>query len=129
MEKWHRRCYHALLAIMLISHAGTVLAQSIDNPTVAGQYEMVTSTEETAAGCRIGARDQYVYSAEANGQRPATRGMLAAEDMRCRQCRGKCSADSLRCRSQCLEDSACLSRCEERTSKCEGMCKQVFQCD
>jgi hypothetical protein len=51
-----------------------------------------------------------------------------AEDMRCRQCHGKCSADSLRCRSQCASDSPCLVHCEERTRNCESMCKQIFQC-
>jgi hypothetical protein len=53
---------------------------------------------------------------------------MVAEDMRCRQCHGKCSADSLRCRSQCASDSTCLVHCEERTRNCESMCKQIFQC-
>jgi hypothetical protein len=55
--------------------------------------------------------------------------VMVAQDMRCRQCRGKCKAEDLRCRSQCLGEGPCLAHCEERSSKCETMCKQIFQCE
>ncbi len=55
--------------------------------------------------------------------------VVVAEDMRCRQCRGKCKAEELRCRSQCVGEGACLAHCEERLNQCEAMCKQLFQCE
>lgn len=64
-----------------------------------------------------------------NDQRPSTNGLMVAEVMQCRQCRGKCAALNLQCRSQCLSDSACLVLCQEQSSQCETTCKQIFQCE
>lgn len=69
-----------------------------------------------------------VLVVETKDQQPSTTEVLVAEDMRCRQCRGKCTAEDLRCRSQCSGEDSCLAHCNERSSKCEAMCKQIFQC-
>lgn len=64
-----------------------------------------------------------------NDQRPSTNGLMVAEVMQCRQCRGKCTAVNLQCRSQCASDSACLVQCQERSRQCDATCKQIFQCE
>jgi hypothetical protein len=133
-----RIAHCAVFAFMLTAHAGLVLAQSTPDLPAHGQLSSTTiaSDEQSSAWCvgvhRVGihsgdARDNGATAEiEITGERDD--GMLVAEDMRCRQCHGKCTADSLRCRSQCLNDSVCLEHCEERSSKCTAMCKQVFQC-
>lgn len=73
--------------------------------------------------------NQSVVVVETKDQPPSTTKVLVAEDMRCRQCRGKCKAEDLRCRSQCAREDGCLAHCNEQLSKCETMCKQIFQCE
>ena len=132
--------YGFLIPLVVLLNAGKVWAQSndaspFDSPLPS---EMITSIKETSNWCGTFTKPDYRYGkSEADGgetqndvteQRPSPNRMMVTEDMRCRQCHGKCTADSLRCRSQCLSDSACLVHCEERSSKCNEMCKQIFQC-
>lgn len=116
------------LALVVIVNAGMVWAQSNATLTSDGPLPegIIAFFKETSTGCSTFARHEYRYSENINEQRPSINGVMVAEDMRCRQCRGKCAAEGLRCRSQCAGDSACLVHCEERSSNCEVMCKQIF---
>ena len=142
-----------VLVLVVLLNAGMVWAQSHDasDDDPSRHEAMVAFIQDRAAKCRPfqspGYRDEdrnetrgvEEWSAtsdivrEQEGitePRPSVNdGVMVAEDMRCRQCRGKCAADSLRCRSQCAGNSACLAHCEERTEKCEALCKQLFQCE
>jgi hypothetical protein len=133
-----RIAHCGVFAFMLMAHAGLVSAQSTPDLPAHAQLSstMIASVEQSSAWC-VGVHRVWIHSGDArdNGATAEIEiteergdGMLVAEDMRCRQCHGKCTTDSLRCRSQCLNDSACLEHCEERSSKCTAMCKQVFQC-
>jgi hypothetical protein len=131
MKKSQVGRYQFLLALVVIVNAGMVWAQSnatqtADGPVPEGMIAFIT---DTSAGSSTFARQKYPYSENVNEPQLSSNGVMVAEDMRCRQCRGKCAADNLRCRSQCIGDSACLVQCEERSSKCEEMCKQIFQCE
>jgi hypothetical protein len=90
---------------------------------------MIADSKNKSTGCSTVARSEYRDWAAINALRPSANGVMVAEDMRCRQCRGKCSTENLRCRSQCSGDGVCLAQCEERLSTCETMCKQIFQCE
>jgi hypothetical protein len=116
MEKSYIGRYGFLIAFVVMVHAGMAWSQPNDTTTA----NRSSHEDETSPGCSI---------VMINAQRPPTKRILVAEDMRCQQCRGKCTAENLRCRSQCSGDSACLAQCEERSSKCETMCKQIFQCE
>ena len=129
-----------LIALAVMVNAGIVLAQSNGIPTADRPFpeEMISFINETSTACdtftkaehRYRARDEDAQETQKGitEQRSSINGVMVTEDMRCRQCRGKCAAESLRCRSQCADDSACLVHCEERSSKCEEICKQIFQC-
>lgn len=125
------RCSGALIALVVMMNAAVVLGQShevgiADEPI---REETVADIKDRSAECSMVARSENWYQENVREQRPSTKGVLVAEEMRCRQCRGKCSAENLRCRSRCSGDSACLAHCEERSSKCEVMCRQIFQCE
>lgn len=121
MEKPHIGRYGFLIALVVLVNVGMVWAQANE--------EKVASINETPAECSTVTSLEYRHTKDVNEQRPATDGVMVAEDMRCRQCRGKCTADNLRCRSQCLGDSACLAQCTEMKSTCEVTCKQLFSCE
>jgi hypothetical protein len=130
MEKSHIGRYGFLIALVVMMNAGMV-AQSNDTATADGplREDMIAYIKDTSAECSTFMRPEYRYSEDVNEQRLSINGVMVAEDMRCRQCRGKCAADNLRCRSQCASDSACLVHCGERSSNCEAMCKEIFQCE
>ena len=134
-----------ILVLVIMVNAGMVWAQPHDVLAADGSWheEMVAFIKETATECRPlpchGYRDEYRNGTRGEEEpaatsdalreqeritepRPSADGLTVAEDMRCRQCHGKCAADSLRCRSQCAGDSACLAHCQERTEKCEALC-------
>ena len=131
MEKSHIGRYGFLIALVVMMNAGMVWAQSNDTATADGPLReaMIAYIKDTSAGCSTFMRPEYRYSEDVNEQRPSINGVMVAEDMRCRQCRGKCAAERLRCRSQCASDSACSVHCDERSSECEATCKQIFQCE
>lgn len=120
-----------LIALVIMMNTAMVWGQSKDITIADGplREEVIAGIKEMSSGCSPFARPEYRDWNAVNEQRPSANGVMVAEDMRCRQCRGKCAAESLRCRSQCVGDPACLDRCQERTDKCEAMCKQVFQCE
>lgn len=125
------RCSGALITLVVTMNAAVVLGQPhdmgiADKPI---REEIAVDIKDRLAECSTVARSEYWYQANFREQRPSTKGVLVAEDMRCRQCRGKCSTENLRCRSQCSGDSACLTQCEERSNMCEAMCKQIFKCE
>jgi hypothetical protein len=106
-----------LIAFIVMTHmerAWAIDTSPSDDPV---RSEMAAVSKETPTRCNTFTEQQ-----------PSTNGLMVAEDMHCRQCHGKCTADTLRCRSQCLNDTACLAHCEERSNRCTAMCKQVFQC-
>jgi len=131
MKKSHTGRYGALITLVLMMSVGMVRAQPNDITTAGGQSgeEMIAIIKEPSVTCSTFMRSEYRYTENINGHRPATNGVMVAEDMRCRQCRGKCAADNLRCRSQCAGDSTCLAQCDERKSTCETICKQLFTCE
>ena len=156
MEQSQIERYGWIIVLMVMVNVGMVWAQANDTPAAdsSGYEEMAAVIPATAAECRPLPRHAYRDEdrTETWGERepaatsdalreqegiPEPRpladgvmdGVMVAEDMRCRQCRGKCAADSLRCRSQCAGDSTCEIHCQERTEKCEALCKQVFQCE
>jgi hypothetical protein len=131
MEKSYIGRCGFLIALVVMMNAAMVWGQSNDAATADGplREEMIADIKDLSAGCSTFVRPEYRYRNDINKQRPPTNGILVAEDMRCRQCRGKCTAENLRCRSQCSGDSACLAQCEERSSRCETICKQIFQCE
>ena len=117
MKGSHIGRYGVLVVLVVMMNAGMVWAQ-------ANERKLSTSQE-----CGTVMRAEDRFAEDVNEQRLVTDGVMVAEDIRCRQCRGKCTADNLRCRSQCLGDSACLPQCEERKSTCETTCKQLFSCE
>lgn len=130
MEKPRIGGYGFLIALVIMLHVGMVWARSDDTATAGPSHEaMIASINDPSSACSTFMRPEDRYREDVNKQRPSTNGVLVAEDMRCRQCRGKCKADNLRCRSQCAGDSACLTQCDERSSDCEALCKQVFKCE
>ena len=131
MEKSHIGHYGALIGLVVVMNAAMAWGQSNDAATTDRplREEMTAYIEYTSEGCSTFMRSEYRYREAVNEQRPSTNGVMVAEDMRCRQCRGKCKAEDLRCRSQCAGEGPCLADCKERSSKCETMCKQVFQCE
>lgn len=131
LKKAHIGRYGVLIALVVVMNVAMVWGQSNDITTADGPLceEMIADVKEMSAGRNTFARSEYRFSDDLNRQRPLTNGVMVAEDMRCRQCRGKCKAEELRCRSQCASENVCLVRCEERSSNCEAMCKQIFQCE
>jgi hypothetical protein len=139
MGKSQARLYSVFIALLVMVNPGSVRGQA-NHASPSERLvmsEMTASSNETSNWCGTFAtpwyRDEHpevTYGKVWNDitEKPAIDGIIVAEDMRCRQCHGKCEADSLRCRSQCLSDNACLVHCEERSSKCTAMCKQLFQC-
>lgn len=128
-----------MIFVVLAVATGTVHAQSNDpSASDSPSPTWVASIKETSTWCgtvikandRFGEPTQDDATPQPDVRESSSTGssVLMAEDMRCRQCHGKCEADTLRCRSQCLNDTACLAHCEERSTKCAGMCKQLFQC-
>lgn len=117
-----------LIAFVAVLSTDMVLARLIDTSTenVPSTDRMSAIVHDRSAACGTTTRPEFQQ--DGNDPRGQVDGVMVAEDMRCRQCHGKCSADSLRCRSQCASDSPCLVHCEERTRNCESMCKQIFQC-
>jgi hypothetical protein len=117
MKQFSVRRFGCLLALMIVSHAGVVWAQENAETMVSlkGPSPVMTAVEQCPEGM--------------SAQRLSNDGVLVAEDIRCRQCRGKCAADNLRCRSQCLGNDACLTQCDEQKSTCEASCKQLFSCE
>jgi hypothetical protein len=117
-----------LIALVAVLSTEMVLARLIDTPTDnrPSPDRAMAIVHDRSAACGTTTRPEF----QDDGDEPRRQvdGVIVAEDMRCRQCHGKCSADSLRCRSQCASDSPCLVHCEERTRNCESMCKQIFQC-
>lgn len=131
MEQSHTGHYITLIAFVIVMNAVMVWLQSNDAATAdaSSQAEMITATNDMSTRCGTSVNPEYRYGNDVNGPRPSTNRVMVAEDMRCRQCRGKCKAENLRCRSQCVSESPCLADCDERWSKCETSCKQVFQCE
>ena len=117
-----------VIALVAVLSTQMVFARPNDTPTghLALPDETIAIVHERSTVCDPAARREFQQ--DSDKQRGQVDGVMVAEDMRCRQCHGKCSADSLRCRSQCVSDSPCLVHCEERTRNCESMCKQIFQC-
>lgn len=109
--------FGCLLALLIVSHAGAAWAQQNAEIIVSleGPSQVIRSVEQCVEGM--------------SAQRLSHDGVMVAEDMRCRQCRGTCAADNLRCRSRCLGDDACLTQCDEHKSTCEASCKQLFSCE
>jgi hypothetical protein len=131
MEKSRIGLCSALIALMVMLNAAMVWGQSKD-ATIADwplREERIADSKDMSTDCSTFARSEYRYGSDINEQRPSTNGVMVAEDMRCRQCRGKCKAEDLRCRSQCAGESGCLAHCEERSSQCEAMCRQIFRCE
>lgn len=118
---------HCGALIALVMNAAMAWGQS--NAGASVHTEMIAAINDMSVGCSRFVGSEYRYKDDANEQRLSINGVVVAEDMRCRQCRGKCKAEDLRCRSQCAGVGGCLAHCEERASKCETMCKQIFQCD
>ena len=139
MGKPQARLHGVFISLLVMLNAGTITAQT--NEILPSESlvtsDLIASSNETSTWCGTFAKPWYrdaqpevkYGKLRSDGtEKPAINGMMVAEDMRCRQCHGKCEADTLRCRSQCLSDSACLVHCEERSNKCTTMCKQLFQC-
>lgn len=128
-----------LCFIVLVVNAGSGQAQSNDpvRPD-SPSPSRVASLTKTAPWCDTAAKfdarfaqltqDTAAAETDVGGPSSTGSGVLVVEDMHCRQCHGKCEADNLRCRSQCLNDTTCLDHCEARSTKCTGMCKELFQC-
>lgn len=130
MMKSHISYYAALIALLVVMNAAMAFGQSHDASTANAEVcaGMIVAINDRSEGDNRFAKSEYRHQENVNEQRPSTNGLMVAEDMRCRGCRGKCKADNLRCRSQCVGDDTCLAQCEERSSKCETLCKQLFQC-
>ena len=126
MEKPHIGRYGFLIVLVVLVNAGMAWALTADGPP---HEAIMASVSDPSAGCSTFMGPEDRYRENVIDQRPSTNGVMVAEDMRCRQCRGKCAADNLRCRSQCLGDSTCLARCDEMKSTCEVTCKQLFPCE
>lgn len=128
MEKSHIGRYGALIALVVVMNAAMAWEQPNDAATADGTLhaEMLADIKVIAAGCGRFVESEYRCKEDVDQQRPSTYGVMVAEYMSCQQCRGKCKAEDLRCRSQCLGESTCLAHCEERSSNCETMCKQIF---
>lgn len=131
MENSRIRPYSALIALLVVMNAAMAWGRPNNAATAdaASHVEMITAINDMSTECSTFMSAEYLYENDVRDQRPSTNGVMVAEDMRCRQCRGKCKAEDLRCRSQCVGEGICLAHCEERLSKCETMCKQVFRCE
>lgn len=120
-----------VLMVVLAGYPSLAMGQSMDSINTSGplREEVIADIKEMFVGCGAFARPEYRDGDDINEHRPPASGVVAAEDMRCRQCRGKCMAESLRCGNQCAGDPDCFERCQERTANCEVMCKRIFRCD
>jgi hypothetical protein len=120
-----------ILMVVLAGWPSLAMGQSKDSMNTSGSLreEVIADIKEMSSRCSTFARPECRDWNDINEHRPSANGVMVAEDMRCRQCRGKCKAEELRCRSQCVGESGCLAQCEERSSQCEAMCKQIFQCE
>ena len=118
-----------LITLVAVLNTEMVLAQPTDTPigTLPLPHEAMAIVHHRSIVC--GPATRLEFQQDSDEPRGEVDGLMVAEDMRCRQCHGKCSADSLRCRSQCAGDGPCLVHCEERTRNCEALCKQIFQCE
>lgn len=132
MKKSHSRGHGAIIVFVVVLNAAMVLRQSKSAATADASLpvEMIAALNNMSAGCSmfVSSEHQY-YKEDVDEQRLSANGVMVAEDMRCLQCRGKCKAEDLKCRSQCAGEGVCLAHCEERSSKCEVICKQLFQCE
>lgn len=127
MGKSQARLYSVFIAFLVMVNPGSVRGQA-NHASPSERLvmsEMIVSSNETSSWCGTFATPWYgdehpevTYGKVWNdiAEKPAIDGIMVAEDMRCRQCHGKCEADSLRCRSQCLSERACLVHCGERAS-------------
>ena len=122
---WHVGVLFGLMTV-LSTETGWARPDDSVTDTLSSPGEKPAAVQEGFTGC--GTSIQSGFQLRSSEQRRPVNDLIVAEDMRCRQCHGKCSADSLRCRSQCASDGSCLVHCEERTRNCESLCKQVFQC-
>ena len=118
MEQSPVERYGLMIVLLVMVNVGMVWAQANDTPAADGSWheEMVAFITDTATECRALPRHEYrdEYWNGARGEeepeaitytvreqegitepRPPADGVMVAEDMRCRQCRGKCAADSL----------------------------------
>jgi hypothetical protein len=127
----HFRRYGAFIALVVVMNSVIVWGQSNVMATADASLpaEMTVALKDMTAGCGRFLRSEHRYKDDVNEQRPSISGAMVAEVLRCPQCRGKCKAEELRCRSQCAGEGTCLANCEGRSSKCEAMCKQIFQCE
>lgn len=125
------RCIVVTLMVVLAGCSLLAIGQSMDSVNTSGplREEVIADIKEMFVGCGTFTRPEYRDGDDINERRPSANGVMAAEDMRCRQCRGKCMAENVRCRSQCSGDNNCLAQCEERSNTCEVMCRQIFQCE
>jgi hypothetical protein len=131
MEKSHIRHYGAVIVLVVSMNAVLAWGQSNDAATADASLpvELIAALPNMSLGCSRFVSSEYRYKEDVDVQRLSTNGVMVVEDGRCLQCRGKCKAEDLRCRSQCAGEGVCLAHCEERSSKCEAMCKQIFQCE
>ncbi|CAI4029713.1 hypothetical protein DNFV4_00131 [Nitrospira tepida] len=132
-----------VLVLVVLVNAGMVWAQSHDasDDDPSRHEAMVTFIQDRAAECRPfpsheyrdgdrsetrGEEERSATSDAVRGQEGITEprpsindGVKVAEDMRCRQCRRKCAADSLRCRSQCAGDAPVwsIAKSEQRSAR------------
>lgn len=125
------RCIVVVLIVVSASCPSLAIGQSTDSINASGplREEGIADIKEMFVGCGAFVRPEYKDGNDINEPRPSANGVMAVEDMRCRQCWGKCKAESLRCGSQCVGDPDCFERCQERTVNCEVMCKRIFRCD
>jgi len=121
----------ALIMLLVVMYWAMAWGHLADAATAdaLSHAEMIAAVTTTSVECSKGVSFGYRHQENVNEQRPSTNGLMVAEDMRCRGCRGKCKAENLKCRSQCAGEDACLAHCEEQLSKCETMCQQLFQCE
>lgn len=131
MEQTHVGHYSAFIALVVVMNAAIVWGQpnAMATADAALPAEITVAFKDMTAECGRFLRSEYQYKGDVNEPRLSINGVMVADVMRCPQCRGKCKAEDLRCRSQCAGEGACLANCEERLSKCETMCKQIFQCE
>lgn len=132
MEKSQIRRYGAVIVLVVVMNSVMAWGQSNDATAddTSLPVEMIAALKNMSAGCSmfVSSEHQY-YKEDVDEQRLSANGVMVAEDMRCLQCRGKCKAEDLKCRSQCAGEGVCLVQCEERSNKCEAICKQIFQCE
>ena len=131
IERSHIRHYGVFIAFVVVTNAAVAWGQPNGaTPADASLHaETIATVNDISVECSGVVRSEYQHKETFNELPPSSNGVLVVEDMRCRQCRGKCKAEDLRCRSQCVGENPCLIQCEERASKCETMCKQFFRCE